>query len=75
MTVITEDIENLPPSAKFVVWVLEDEGELTQQDLIRETRLHQRTLRYALDCLEEEDIIKSRPNPSDARQSLYGLQR
>lgn len=70
-----DQIDDLPPSAKLVVWVLEAEGELTQQGLMEETRLHQRTLRYALDRLEEEHLVDSRPNPSDARQSLYSFSR
>ncbi|QCW03554.1 helix-turn-helix domain-containing protein [Natrinema pallidum] len=76
MTTLTDHddtIESLPPSAKLALWVLESEGKLTQQELRKETRLHQRTLRYALDRLDEEGLIDSRPNPADARQSLYSI--
>lgn len=65
----------LPPSAKLVYKVLETGGQLTQKDLIRETALPARTVRYALNRLREEKIIFARYYLPDARQSLYGLNR
>ena len=53
--------------------VLEHGGQLTQKDLIRETSLPSRTVRYALNRLKEEEILVERYYFSDARQSLYGL--
>ena len=53
--------------------VLEHGGQLTQKDLIRETSLPSRTVRYALSRLKEEEILVERHYFSDARQSLYGL--
>ena len=67
------DIEDLPPSAKFVLWVLEDIGPVTQQELCDEITLPPRTVRWALDRLEDEGIIESRPYTRDARQSLYRI--
>ncbi|MCK9581464.1 MAG: winged helix-turn-helix transcriptional regulator [Methanoregula sp.] len=66
-------IGHLPPSAKLVYKVLESEGLLTQKDLIRETSLPSRTVRYALARLREEKILVERYYFTDARQSLYGL--
>ncbi len=53
--------------------VLESGEQLTQKDLIRETALPSRTVRYALDRLRDENILVERHYFVDARQSLYGL--
>ncbi|MDD1695217.1 MAG: winged helix-turn-helix domain-containing protein [Methanoregula sp.] len=53
--------------------VLEIGGQLTQKDLIRETALPSRTVRYALNRLKNEDFLVERHYFTDARQSLYGL--
>jgi len=55
--------------------VLESGGQLTQKDLIRETSLPSRTVRYALNRLKEEKFLIERLYFVDARQSLYGLNR
>ena len=55
--------------------VLEHGEQLTQKDLIRETSLPSRTVRYALNRLKEEKILIERHYFTDARQSLYGLNR
>ncbi|QLG47909.1 MarR family transcriptional regulator [Natrinema halophilum] len=68
-----EEIEGLPPSAKFVLWILEDEGELTQQELNEQITLPSRTVRWALNRLEDEEIIESRPYTGDARKSVYTI--
>lgn len=53
--------------------VLENGSQLTQKDLIRETSLPSRTVRYALNRLRDEKILIERHYFIDARQSLYGL--
>ena len=53
--------------------VLENGSQLTQKDLIRETALPSRTVRYALGRLKEEHVLVERHYFTDARQSLYGL--
>lgn len=65
---------SLPPSAKYVRYVLRltDEKQ-TQADLIEETGLPSRTVRYALERLDEEDVLESKHNIHDARQRLYWL--
>jgi transcription initiation factor IIE alpha subunit len=68
-------IGHLPPSAKLVYKVLETNGHLTQKDLIRETSLPSRTVRYALGRLKENNVLVERHYFTDARQSLYGLNR
>lgn len=49
--------EDLPPSSKLVYKVLEYEGSLTQRELAEETRLPQRTVREALNRLQEINAI------------------
>jgi transcription initiation factor IIE alpha subunit len=53
--------------------VLENGSQLTQKDLIRETSLSSRTVRYALTRLKDEKFLIERHYFPDARQSLYGL--
>jgi len=55
--------------------VLETSGQLTQKDLIRETSLPSRTVRYALNRLKDEKVLVERHYLIDARQSLYSLNR
>jgi len=53
--------------------VLKTSGFLTQKDIVKETYLPTRTVRYALGRLKEEKILQERFYFQDARQSLYGL--
>ncbi|WP_266077286.1 MarR family transcriptional regulator [Haladaptatus caseinilyticus] len=69
----TEVVRDLPPSAKLVAKVLEYNETMSQSDLADETLLPPRTVRYALNRLEEEDLVDSRFSFSDARKRLYSL--
>lgn len=68
-----EVIRDLPPSAKLVAKTLEYEGTQTQEQLVRETLLPPRTVRYALTRLEERGVIDVRFSFTDARKRLYTL--
>lgn len=68
-----EKLEKLPPSAKLVFKTLEANGQMTQKDIIRETILPSRTVRYALNRLKEEKILLERFYFPDSRQSLYEI--
>lgn len=68
-----EKLESLPPSAKLVFKVLEANGRMTQKDIIRETILPSRTVRYALNRLKDEQILMERFNFIDSRQSFYEI--
>ena len=70
-----EKLEKLPPSAKLVFKTLESKGQMTQKELIRETILPSRTVRYALNRLKEEKILMERFYFIDSRQSLYEIKR
>jgi DNA-binding MarR family transcriptional regulator len=69
------NIEHLPPSAKLVYMILKPNRQMTQKDIIRETYLPARTVRYALSRLKEKKVLIERLYFVDARQSLYGLNR
>jgi len=68
-----QGIDELPPSAKLVFKVLEYEGSLTQKGIVEESMLSARTVRYALDRLEEVGVVSEGIYIGDARQSLYEL--
>ncbi len=68
-----DDVRDLPPSAKLVAKVLEYNDTLSQTELAEETMLPARTVRYALNRLEDEDVVQSRFSFSDARKRLYTL--
>ncbi len=68
----SKDILDLPPSAKFVLKILEYEGELTQKDIVDKTFLPPRTVRYALSILLKKGLIRERYDLSrDARRKIY----
>ncbi|MEF8831824.1 MAG: winged helix-turn-helix domain-containing protein [Halobacteriales archaeon] len=66
-----EEIEDMPPSAKLVLKVLEYKGALTQKEIIEESMLSARTVRYALERLEEIGVVEEDFYFADARQNLY----
>jgi DNA-binding Lrp family transcriptional regulator len=69
----SEGLEDLPPSAKLVFKVLEYDGPLTQKQIVEESMLSARTVRYALERLEEIDAVDEDVYFADARQSLYEI--
>ena len=66
-------LSELPPSAKLVVKVLEYNGGMTQKEIVEKSRLSQRTVRDALDRLQENDLVEKDIYIPDARQNLYRL--
>ncbi|MFB6189480.1 MAG: ArsR family transcriptional regulator [Halapricum sp.] len=68
-----ETIADLPPSAKLVFKVLEYKGPLTQKGIVEESMLSARTVRYALERLEEVGVVEEDVYFADARQNLYEL--
>ncbi|QCC50237.1 MarR family transcriptional regulator [Halapricum salinum] len=68
-----EAISDLPPSAKLVFKVLEYKGPLTQKGIVEESMLSARTVRYALERLEEVGVVDEDVYFADARQNLYEL--
>ena len=68
-----ETIADLPPSAKLVYKVLEYNGPLTQKGIVEESMLSARTVRYALERLEEVGVVDEDVYFADARQNLYEI--
>ena len=68
-----EEISDLPPSAKLVYKVLEYNGPLTQKGIVEESMLSARTVRYALERLEEIEVVDEDVYFADARQNLYEI--
>jgi DNA-binding GntR family transcriptional regulator len=66
-------LRDLPPSAKLVAKVLETDSPLSQGQLAEESLLPDRTVRYALNRLEDVDLIGSRYSFRDARKQVYFL--
>jgi predicted transcriptional regulator len=68
-----EEIADLPPSAKLVYKVLEYNGPLTQKGIVEESMLSARTVRYALERLDEVGVVEEDVYFADARQNLYEI--
>jgi predicted transcriptional regulator len=68
-----ESIADLPPSAKLVYKVLEYNGPLTQKGIVEESMLSARTVRYALERLDEVGVVDEDVYFADARQNLYEI--
>lgn len=68
-----ERLRELPPSAKLVAKILETDAPLSQGGLAEESLLPDRTVRYALNRLEDEDLVESRYSIKDARKQVYLL--
>lgn len=68
-----ERLRELPPSAKLVAKVLESDTPLSQGQLAEESLLPDRTVRYALNRLEEVELVESRYSFHDARKQVYFL--
>jgi DNA-binding Lrp family transcriptional regulator len=70
-----EKLERLPPSAKLVFKSLQANGQMTQKEIIRETILPSRTVRYAINRLKEDEILQELFYFIDSRQRLYEIKR
>jgi len=68
-----EELTDLPPSAKLVFKVLEYDGPMTQKQIVQESMLSARTVRYALERLEGIDVVEEDVYFADARQNLYEI--
>ncbi|SDJ90864.1 hypothetical protein SAMN05216226_111126 [Halovenus aranensis] len=66
-------LRELPPSAKLVARVLEAEGALARGELAEESLLPERTVRYALNRLEEHDLVERQYSLTDARKQMYAV--
>jgi Bacterial regulatory proteins, gntR family. len=74
-TEFRDRLRDLPPSAKLVAKVLEIDDPLSQGELAEESLLPDRTVRYALNRLEETSLVESRYSFRDARKQVYFLNK
>ncbi|HWG92478.1 MAG TPA: winged helix-turn-helix transcriptional regulator, partial [Candidatus Thermoplasmatota archaeon] len=70
---LSPELADAPPSAKFIFKLLQYEGGLTQQEIVRESNLSVRTVRNALNYLTQEGVLAKEPSLRDARQEVYNL--
>ncbi|WP_254528742.1 MarR family transcriptional regulator [Natrinema gelatinilyticum] len=68
-----ERLRELPPSAKLIAKVLEIDSPLSQGQLAEESLLPDRTVRYALNRLDDAGLVGSRYSFRDARKQVYFL--
>lgn len=69
-----ERLLDMPPSAKLVYYVLDRaEDPLSSNEIAGRTLLSKRTARYALNELQEIDVVRERPEIMDARKRRYEL--
>jgi NAD+ kinase len=68
-----EQLAGAPPSAKFVFRLLEDEGPLTEKQLIAESGLPERTVRSALSELRKRKLVQRVPSLRDTREALFAV--
>lgn len=73
--VADKQLLDLPPSAKLVFWVLEEKGPLTKKQIAEETLLSSRTVRYALNQLDEIDVIDEQTHSMDNRMKIYRVSK
>lgn len=64
---------DLPPSALFVLRMIEDAGPQTHSQLVAETRLPSRTVRYATRRLVESGLVDDDPYLGDLRKTEFSL--
>lgn len=70
---IRQRVRDLPPSATFVAIILEANGPLSTDSLSNRSLLSVRTVRYALDRLDDEGLIETRTRDTDGRTRVYRL--
>ena len=70
---LRERLREVPPSAKLVAKVLGVSDPLSQGQLAEESLLPDRTVRYALNRLEDAGLVDARYSFRDARKQVYFL--
>ncbi len=61
----------LSPATKLVLKVLQLNGWMTQEEIINETYLPPRTVKYAIKNLREDHRLQERLDPDDLRRKYY----
>ncbi len=63
------------PSVRFLYRLLEDEGSLTEKQLIAESRMPERTVRNAISYLVRAGLVRRDTSLRDARETVFTLRR
>jgi predicted transcriptional regulator len=61
-TLLTPDVD-IPPSARFVAFVLENNGPLSTPEIVDETTLSKSTVHTAVTDLAEAGLVEKRTDP------------
>lgn len=62
---------HLPPSSRTLFRLFKDGTEMTYKQLVSQSGLPPRTVRYALKKLKDSGLIAEKFNFQDARQIIY----
>lgn len=68
---LPSDFSDMPPSAKFVLKMLELKGPMSAKELADETMLPERTVRHALSELLRRGLVRKVVSLRNARQIFY----
>jgi len=68
---IFAQVTQLSPSTKLVLKILQLNGWMTQREIIGETTLPPRTVKYAIKKLKEQKIVREKPDLNDMRSKYY----
>ena len=68
-TLLTPDVD-VPPSARFVAFVLEDNGPLPTHEIVDETTLSKSTIHTAVNDLAEAGLVEKRIDPHRPKGQL-----
>jgi len=71
----TSDFASLPPSAKYVYTVIDEDGPITRQALLEETYLAESTLDRALEALENGHWIHKSRKSDDLTQVVAQIEQ
>lgn len=64
---------SLPPSCKFVLYLLKRVGPLTQKDIIKKSLLPKRTVVFSLQKLLEASFVRKFSDKRDKRLRFYEI--
>ena len=68
-----ERLNSLPPSCKYILYILKRTGPLNQQNIIKRSLLPKRTVVFSLKKLSEEDFIRKFVDSKDKRVRIYEI--
>lgn len=68
---LRDELAEVPNTAKLVYVILLVNGGLTQGEIADASRVPPRTVRHALEQLNDAGLVESEPYMGDARKSLY----